>query len=133
MARTPSIEMTTDSEEAFDPSVLLAELGDRAFVAELARMFLDLGPAMHAEVVDELARGRLEDASRAAHRIKSALVHLGAGPAARAAARVEHGLRAGDVPSATAAAEVLTAEVKRLEPALRRFVEAGTQEDACAS
>lgn len=125
--------MRSDSERVFDPTVLLAELGDRALVEELARMFLDLGPAMHADVVSEMARGRFEGASRAAHRIKSALVHIGAAPAARAAARVEQGLRAGDLAMAEGAVELLTAEVKRLEPELRRFVGPRAEEDVCAS
>ena len=100
--------------------------GDRELLGRLARRFLDRCPALVAEVREAVGRGDAAAVERAAHKLKGAVGNFAAGPAGRAAGRLEALGRAGDAEACRGALADLEGEVTRLQQALRE-VAAGDQ------
>jgi HPt (histidine-containing phosphotransfer) domain-containing protein len=114
--------------DALDPDHLLEALdGDRGLVAEIVRTFLRATP----ELVDATRRaagsGDLEGVRRNAHQLRGSLATVGAGPAARAAAKLETAGRDGAPEAVPAAMAALDAEITRLLPELQGLAGPGSE------
>jgi CheY-like chemotaxis protein/HPt (histidine-containing phosphotransfer) domain-containing protein len=105
--------------EVFDASLALSRLGgDRALLAEIARLFLDGLPGRMRDIKEAVAAGDCQAIERASHSLKGALGNLGAAAALEAAHRLEalgQGRRAA---RARASCAELERELKRLRKAL---------------
>ncbi len=114
-------EPPADPRPPFDHADALARVdGDRLLLAEIAGIFLTDRDSMLAEIRAALEAGDHVRASRAAHRIKGALLTLSAAPSADASTRLEQAARANDRTAAAVAFDQLVVEVKRLSAALSR-------------
>src|SRR5690606_5786435 len=79
-----------DPRPPFDHAAALARVeGDRELLAEIAAIFLADRDAMLAEIRAALEAGDHERVWRGAHRLRGALLTLGAVPSIDAAARLE--------------------------------------------
>ncbi|HEY8536778.1 MAG TPA: ATP-binding protein [Vicinamibacterales bacterium] len=108
-----------DPRPPFDHAAALARVeGDRELLAEIAAIFLADRDAMLAEIRAALEAGDHERVWRGAHRLRGALLTLGAVPSIDAAARLEQAARAGDRTGASVACDQLVVELKRLSSAL---------------
>ncbi len=107
---------------AFDRAALLAALGGDADLArEVARLFLDRGPVLLAEIGAAVARADAPGLSRAAHTFKGVVAYLSA-EAAETAETLEAMGQGGDVAGAASVQRALDDNVRRLRPALERLV-----------
>lgn len=123
------LAMATDpsSSQGASPTFNLDEAlqrvhGDRDLLAEIAGIFLSDAPAMVADVVAAVNAGNADEVSRTAHRLKGSILTFGAPGAAGAAMTLEANGRAGDLSTAHADAQCLSAEVDRLREGLERLV-----------
>lgn len=96
--------------------------GDRDLLAEIAGIFLSNAPAMVADVLAAVNAGNADGVSRTAHRLKGSILTFGAPAAAGAALTLEANGRAGDLSTAHADVERLSAEVDRLRDGLEGLV-----------
>jgi hypothetical protein len=96
--------------------------GDRDLLAEIAGIFLSDAPAMVADLLAAVNAGDAAAVSRTAHRLKGSILTFGAPGAAGAALTLEASGRAGDLSTAHADVERLSAEVDRLREGLESLV-----------
>jgi len=96
--------------------------GDAALARTVVAAFLDEGPGLMADMADALRGGEADALRRSAHRLKGSIGHLSA-RGYTLCAELESLGRAGDSAAAGGLHAALVAEMARLEPALRTFVE----------
>ncbi|MCA9639058.1 MAG: response regulator [Polyangiaceae bacterium] len=109
--------------EAFDAEVLIQHAaGDRELAGELVEVFLEEYPGWLAEMRKGIEAADGESVRRAAHTLKGAVDHCGASSAFDLALVVERMGRDDDMTGAHVAFQELSAELSRLEPALRKFL-----------
>lgn len=88
--------------------------GDESLVNEVLELFRAEADALLTDVGKAVAAGDSVAVKRSAHRLKGALVSLGARPSTEAARALEFSGAAGDLATATALYAKLEAEVARL-------------------
>jgi HPt (histidine-containing phosphotransfer) domain-containing protein len=104
---------------AFDRSAALTLLGgDKAFLVEVAGLFLEDAPRMIGEVRRGVADGDAGALRRAAHGLKGSVGYLEAGATSAAAARLEKMGASGDLNGAVESLRQLEWEMERLADAL---------------
>ena len=122
-ARPPASPPPCDAAlEVFDCQAALASLDGRAsLLQKMTTYFFPDAPHCLAEMQAGLKGGAPDTIARAAHRLNGTLIYLGAAPASQAAHCVEQAGIAGDLAQAASAIEALTAQVARLDAALRSW------------
>lgn len=96
-------------EPVIDPHLVLERVeGDTDLLHEIIALFLAETPAITSALDQALAQQNCRALERAAHRLRGAVGHLGAGRASDVALRLEQAARKGDL----RAAEPLVAELK---------------------
>ena len=102
-----------------DKAALHDQVGDEPdLLLRIVGMFLSDSRQVLESLDHGLASGDAEEIARAAHRLKGALLTLGAGPAADVALQLERMGREGDLAQAETTVEALRRELDRLEPEL---------------
>lgn len=118
------VPVPSSDDRGFDREQLLARTGhDVALAGELASIFLDEVPPWIEELHEALASADASRLQRVAHTIKGAAANFGATRAADLAIALERMGRDADLRDGAGAVDALTAELARLEPKLRRFVD----------
>jgi PAS domain S-box-containing protein len=106
---------------AFDEQVVRARLGDNARLFEkMARLFLEDCPARMRAMRRAIAAGDGEALRGPAHALQGAATNFAAAPVVLAARQLELQGKNGDLSQSLATYDVLTREMRRLRPALRR-------------
>jgi PAS domain S-box-containing protein len=106
---------------AFDEQVVRARLGDNARLFEkMARLFLEDCPARMRAMRRAIAAGDGEALREPAHALQGAATNFAAAAVVQAARQLELQGKNGDLSQSLATYEVLTREMRRLRPALRR-------------
>ncbi len=109
--------------QAFNEDVLIQHAaGDRELAGELVQVFLEEYPGWLAEMRRGIEAGDGEAVRRAAHTLKGAVDHCGASSAFDLALVVERMGRNDDMAGARGAFQELNGELRRLEPALKKFL-----------
>jgi PAS domain S-box-containing protein len=102
-----------------DRKALLANVGgDAGLLAELARLFLDDGPAWRERLRAALAAGEAERVRAVAHALKGSVANFTTAGAYRLAVRLEKQAAAGHLAEAAATLPALDAAVAEVEAAL---------------
>ena len=118
MSTTPSSDLPV-----LDRTALYEQVGDEAdLLLKVIEMFRSDSVQVAAKLETALAAGDASEVQQGAHRVKGALLTLGAKAAADVAMRLEHMGRVGDL---TGGPELLTAlrhELTRLDPELETVV-----------
>ncbi|MGH7337045.1 MAG: response regulator, partial [Myxococcota bacterium] len=118
---------------AFDRATALGRVGgDPALLRDLARIFLQEGPALLARARDAIARGDAGELRLSAHTLKGSLGFLATDAAAEAAARLETMGRGGKLQGAPEAFQDLERIVGELLLGLSAVAEEGGAHDAGA-
>ena len=108
-----------DSEMIFDRAAAVRRMGgDEALFRDLAQFFYEDSPGLLREIQEGLQTGDVEKVTRGAHSLKGLAANFSAHAAVAAAAKLEQIGRNADLPSAPPAAQVLEAEIDRLNSAL---------------
>ena len=106
---------------AFDEQVVRARLGDNARLFEkMVRLFLEDCPARMRAMRRAIAAGDGEALREPAHALQGAATNFAAAPVVEAARQLELQGKNGDLSQSLATYDVLTREMQRLRPALRR-------------
>ena len=106
---------------AFDEQVVRARLGDNARLFEkMVRLFLEDCPARMRAMRRAIAAGDGEALREPAHALQGAATNFAAAPVVEAARQLELQGKNGDLSQSLATYDVLTWEMQRLRPALRR-------------
>ena len=106
---------------AFDEQVVRARLGDNARLFEkMVRLFLEDCPARMRAMRRAIAEGDGEALREPAHALQGAAANFAAAPVVEAARQLELQGKNGDLSQSLATYDVLTREMQRLRPALRR-------------
>jgi HPt (histidine-containing phosphotransfer) domain-containing protein len=92
--------------------------GDRALLAEIARLFLGEYPALLAQIHAAHQRGDAQQLERAAHSLKGSAANFGARRVVESAFAVERLGKAGDLSAAGPAIAELEAELATIKPEL---------------
>jgi len=120
-AQRERLDVRSVPAPCFTPSDALRRLnGDNGLLIELAGLFQRERGALGADIRRAVEAGDARAVERGAHRLRSALLNLAAGPAAKAALSLEEGGRRGCVPPPEQVAALL-AELDRLSEALASF------------
>ena len=107
-----------------DQHALLARVdGDRLFLKELVKLFLDDCPQLLTAVRDAIARQDAPALHRAGHTLKGSVGNFCAAAAFEACLRLEMACRAKDFASAAATYVVLERALKKLGAALNSLVQ----------
>ena len=116
--------MTTESPpEALDYDGLLDELGgDRQLRRQLLELMIESTTQSAALIRTAHAARDCSSLANSAHKLKSALVAFGAGPAADAASRLEDIGRNADLTAASTVLELLLTELTRLHAAVAQLL-----------
>ena len=110
-------------EPAFDPFKLQAEIrGDAALLQRLAAAYFAQAPHLRQTIQETVAAGRRDDLGAAAHILVGSLAQFAAGPAARAAARLEAAATL-DPAGLPALVTTLMAELQRFDQELRQHLQ----------
>jgi CheY-like chemotaxis protein/HPt (histidine-containing phosphotransfer) domain-containing protein len=106
---------------AFDEQVVRARLSDDARLFEkMVRLFLEDCPARMRAMRRAIAAGDGEALREPAHALQGAATNFAASPVVQAARQLELQGKNGDLSQSLATYDVLTREMRRLRPALRR-------------
>jgi PAS domain S-box-containing protein len=106
---------------AFDEQVVRARLGDNARLFEkMVRLFLEDCPARLRAMKRAIAAGDSEALREPAHALQGAATNFAAAAVVEAARQLELQGKNGDLSRSLATYELLTREMQRLRPALRR-------------
>jgi two-component system, sensor histidine kinase and response regulator len=115
----PTPVAAPDRPAALDRRGAVRQLGgDEELFVEIATLFRDDAPQVLAALRAALAAGDAKVVQRTAHTLKGSAGCIGGMPLAAAAAKVEAMGAAGQLADATAATDVLAAELDRLLAAL---------------
>ena len=121
-ANPPEATMTTPvttDVPVLDRTALYEQVGDEAdLLLKVIEMFRADSIQVIAKLDAALAAQDASEVQQGAHRLKGALLTLGAKPAANVAMQLEHMGRDGDVSSGAPLLVVLRAELARLDPEL---------------
>jgi len=110
---------------AVEPDVLDREEGVRRcfgreeMFRQMVEAFFDDADPLMAEIRAAIDHGKADDLQNAAHRLKNAVLYLGAAASQRASERVSRLAREGELEKASSAVDHLDAELTRLKQALR--------------
>ena len=119
---TKTASLSQDTLTTIDLSALRARVEDDLdLMREMIELFLDSSPMLLAELESGVNRQDSQTIERAAHALKGALQSLAAGPAARAALRVEEVGRAGELQTIESALHDLQDELQRLNTELQTY------------
>jgi two-component system sensor histidine kinase/response regulator len=125
------------AEPAGPPSDLKSALvrveGDKALLADLAKLFCEESPRMLAAVRTAVASKDADALERAAHSLKGSVATFAAANAFEAALKLERLGRAKELTGAEKVCAVLSAEVERLRADLEDWVEQQKQPSEAAS
>jgi two-component system, sensor histidine kinase and response regulator len=114
--------LSQDQATSIDMAALRARVEDDLdLIAEMMELFQDSAPLLLAEIEAGVDRADSQTIERAAHALKGALQSLAAGPAARAAFRVEELGRAKDLDLIEPALQNLQQEFQRLSAELQAY------------
>jgi signal transduction histidine kinase/CheY-like chemotaxis protein len=114
MSTTPSSDLPV-----LDRTALYEQVGDEAdLLLKVIEMFRNDSVLVVARLETALATGDASEVQQGAHRVKGALLTLGAKAAADVAMRLEHMGREGDVTGGPALLTALRHELTRLDPEL---------------
>jgi len=94
--------------------------GDDVLLRQLLAVFLEECPRWHAELDHYLAAGNTDGIRRTAHKLKGALLNLGAAEAGAAALRIEALCRTGTLDGVETMVATLRSELDRVLPAVRQ-------------
>lgn len=97
--------------------------GDRELLQDLVETFLDGVPDQLREIETALAAGDLDGVHRAAHALKGAVANFSAPGAFEAARALDDAARTGSAGRLAPLLEELVAQLDKLGPALRSFVD----------
>ena len=114
--------MTTPPADVLDLAALRRNFGDDlAFAGRLAAKFEGRYPGQLATIAEALTGGNAAEAAESAHRLAGETSVFYSIAARQAALRVEDLARAGDLPGAANACDVLRTELDRLARSLREL------------
>ncbi len=119
-APAPGVGTVIDRKEALERVEGMADL-----LEEMAGLFLDEYPDLHSEIAASLARGEVEGAGQAAHRIKGTVGLFAARGPLEAATRMNDLAKAGDLGGVEEAWRALEQQMNLLIPELRTLAERG--------
>jgi two-component system, sensor histidine kinase and response regulator len=119
---TKTASLSQDTLTTIDLPALRARVEDDLdLMREMIDLFLDSSPMLLAELESGITRQDSQTIERAAHALKGALQSLAAGPAARAALRVEELGRNGELQILESALHDLQDELQRLNTELQTY------------
>jgi CheY-like chemotaxis protein len=121
VAVNPTSEESTVSPINWEEALARVE-GDRQLLADMAKLFLEDGPKLFAEVRAALAQRDSKALEHAAHALKGSTGNFSAHAAYEAALSLEKIGRGGDLTRADEACGVLEQELARLWPAIEEMV-----------
>ena len=95
--------------------------GDRELLAEMAKLFLDVGPTLLSAVQEAITRHDANGLEEAAHSLKSSVGIFGAHTAQEAALNLERIGRGGDLARAEEVYRSIEKSIKQLWPVLEEM------------